>query len=274
MTSTSNSPITTIHSLHPDTVGPVEVTVTRQGQGRPYLLLHGGAGPQSMQRFAVLLAETQRADIIMPTHPGFMATPRPESLRSVQGLAALYISLLDDLDVREVTVIGNSVGGWIAAEMALLDSTRIGRIVLMNATGIHVPDHPIADVSAMNIDQILAMSYHNPTAFRIDPSTMTPESLAIAAGNRSTLAIYGGPTSSSSDLRERLSHLAVPTLVLWGESDRIVEPGYGRAYRDAIPNAEFHLLAHTGHMPHIESPDLVLSAVLHFVDADIHGIIG
>src|ERR1700761_6329082 len=96
------------------------------GSGRPVLLLHGGAGPQSVTGFADLLAERGHVHVIAPTRPGFSGTPRPESLTTVRGLAELYAGLLDDLDLTDVTVIGNSVGGWITAELALLGSRRIG----------------------------------------------------------------------------------------------------------------------------------------------------
>src|SRR5205823_12613139 len=95
-----------------------QVSFTDRGQGRPFLLLHGGGGPQTVAAFGDLLAAERSARVITPTHPGFAGTPRPEALRSVADLAALYLSLLAELDLSGVTVVGNSIGGWIAAEMA------------------------------------------------------------------------------------------------------------------------------------------------------------
>jgi hypothetical protein len=100
------------------TVG-LDVSVSDRGDGRSFLLLHGGAGPQSVLAFADLLAAEGDARVLVPTHPGFSGTPRPESLHTVRDLAAVYVALLDELDLRDVSVIGNSIGGWIAAEMAL-----------------------------------------------------------------------------------------------------------------------------------------------------------
>src|SRR5271156_4287197 len=113
-----------------------DLIVEDRGKGQPFLLLHGGAGPASMARFASLLAERHQVRVITPTHPGFARTKRPDELKSVGGLAQVYAALLDHLDVSDVTVIGNSVGGWIAAELALLASPRVKGIVLVGATGI------------------------------------------------------------------------------------------------------------------------------------------
>src|SRR5690349_53351 len=116
------------------TLGEVAVSLDDRGAGQPFLLLHGGAGPQSVTGFADLLAGRQ-ARVLVPTHPGFGGTPRPDALRTIQDLAALYGALLDELDLHGVTVVGNSIGGWIAAEMALAGSPRVSRAVLVDAVG-------------------------------------------------------------------------------------------------------------------------------------------
>ncbi|KAA0940212.1 alpha/beta fold hydrolase, partial [Streptomyces apricus] len=135
-------------STHTLELGPhaLDVTVDVQGQeGRPFLLLHGGGGPQTVTPFAALLAEQRPARVLTPFHPGFGGTPRPEWLADVPALARVYARLLDALDLRDVTVVGNSIGGWIAAELALLGSERVGGVVLVNAVGLRVPGHPVAD---------------------------------------------------------------------------------------------------------------------------------
>jgi pimeloyl-ACP methyl ester carboxylesterase len=252
---------TTTHTVNLDGVGPVDVTVDEQGLGRPFLLLHGGGGPNTVAGFAELLATARGARAVSPIHPGFGGTPRPEALHTVGGLAALYVALLDQLDLNDVTVAGNSVGGWIAAEMALLGSPRVSSAVIIDAAGIDVPGHPIADFFSLTLDQVFQLSYHNPGPFRIDPSALPPAAQAIAAGNRAALATYAGTSMSDPSLAGRLSGLQVPTLVLWGDSDQIVDPDYGRAYAAAIPTARFQLLKDTGHLPQMETPDQVLDAI-------------
>jgi pimeloyl-ACP methyl ester carboxylesterase len=250
----------TKHHLVVDGIGSVEVTVSDTGSGRPFLLLHGGAGPQSVATFADRLAGGP-ARVIIPTHPGFGATPRSDGLESIAALARLYVALLDDLNIDGVTVVGNSIGGWIAAEMALLGSARISALVLVDAAGIEVEEHPIADFFSLTLDQVTEFSYHDPERFRIDPTTITDAQRAVVAGNRASLAVYGGQAMGDPTLRERLANITVPTLVVWGDSDQIVDPQYGRAYASAIPGARFVLLADTGHLPQIETPDQLMDAI-------------
>ena len=259
MTTTAESTNKTVNVTG---IGPIGVTVEERGDGQPYLLLHGGAGPQSVAKFAQLLAEKGGNRVFAPTHPGFSATPRPDDLNSVAKLAALYLTLLDDLGLEDVTVIGNSVGGWIAAEIALLGSARVSGIVLLDAVGIEVEDHAVADVSGLSVPEIQALSFHAPPPFRVDPAAVPEAQKAIMAANGAALAVYAGsPAMADPTLLGRLSGIAVPTLVLWGKSDQIVEPAYGRAYAAAIPGARFEVLPATGHMPQMETPDLVLDAL-------------
>jgi len=256
----------TTYGLTADGVGPVDVTVSDTGTGHTYLLLHGGGGPQSVAGFANLLA-SRGARVIAPTHPGFSATPRPDTLDSIAALAPVYAALLDRLELEDVTVIGNSIGGWIASELALLGSPRIGSLVLVDAAGIEVDGHPIVDFFSLTLDQVAEFSYHDPDRFRIDPTTMSDAQRATMAGNRSTLAVYGGATMGDATLRGRLKNIAIPTLVVWGDSDRIVDSDYGRAYAAAIPGATFFMLTDTGHMPQLETPERLLTPIWDFAEA-------
>lgn len=254
----------TTHTLTVAEVGPVDVTIDERGEGRPFLLLHGGAGPQSVMGFADLLVTKHAARVITPTHPGFGGTTRPEALDSVAGLAGLYADLLRQYGLADVTVVGNSIGGWIAAELALLGPPQLGRLVLVDAAGIEVPGHPVADPFSLTMDEVLERSFHDPEPFRVDPATLNEAAQAVMAGNRAALAVYGGSAMSDLSLAPRLQRTSVPTLVVWGDADRIVDPDYGRAYAAAIPGAVFQLLTGTGHVPQLETPDQLLEPVWEF----------
>ncbi|MGI5242408.1 alpha/beta fold hydrolase [Dactylosporangium sp. CA-139066] len=223
---------------------------------KTYLILHGGAGPQSVAAFAEMLAAETGARVLAPTHPGFDGTERPEHIGTVRALAAYYREQIEELE--DVTVIGNSIGGWIAAELALLNPPNVRRVVLVDAVGIEVAGHPVADFFSMTPEQVAAASYYRPGTFRVDPAKM--------AGNRAALAVYAGePSMVDPTLRERLGAVQVPALVVWGDSDGIADAGYGRALAEAIPSARFVVLPRTGHLPQIESPEALLEVVRGWV---------
>jgi pimeloyl-ACP methyl ester carboxylesterase len=134
---------------------------------------------------------------------------------------------------------------------------------LVGALGIEVAGHAIPDVSKLTLDEIMSLSYHNPKAFRVDPASLTDDQRAIMVANRVALQLYA-PKMTDPSLAERLVSIGVPALVISGESDRIVGPEYGRAYAAAIPNAQFQLLPNTGHLPQIETPEQLLTAIWNF----------
>ena len=259
--------LTSSSSLDVPDLGTVQLTVTERGEGRPVLLLHGGGGPQTVVPWAEHMTAQRHARVLTPIHPGFGGTPRPEQLDSIGALAATYVALLDYLDVHDVTVVGNSIGGWIAAELALRQPPRLGRIALVDAVGIQVDGHPGADFDSLTPAQVAEHSWFDPSkAPVVDPATMPAVARTVLLGNRAALATYGG-TSADPTLLGRLADVRVPALVVWGEADRIVDVDYGRAYAAAIPEARFVLLPRTGHVPQLETPEALLAALSGFVTA-------
>jgi pimeloyl-ACP methyl ester carboxylesterase len=262
---------TTTRQLTIEGTGDVEVTFTDRGVGHPFLLLHGGGGPATVTPWADRLGEAEHAHVIAPVHPGFNGTPRPDGLDSPRGLAAVYTGLLEALDLHDVAVVGNSIGGWIAAEMAVLGSDRVSSYVLVDAVGIEVAGHPVADFFSLTPAEVAQRSYYDPATFGVDPTALPPAAQAAMAGNRATLAVYGGDGMTDPTLAPRLAAVAAPALVVWGEADRIGDPDFGRAFAAAIPGAEFRLLEHAGHMPQIEAPDALVDIVWSFADAHATG---
>src|SRR5262245_38979402 len=233
--------------------GPVELTVQDRDRTRPFLLLHGGGGVATMAGFADPLAERTGSRVLLPTHPGFGGTPKPERLTSVIELAHVYVELLEHLDLTDVTVLGNSFGGWLAAEIALLHSPRVSGAVIVDGIGIEVDGHPVTDVSGLSPAELRAHSFHDPGK--------APAANGPGPDVRALLA-YTGPTMSDPTLAKRLADVDIPVHVLWGESDGIVDPEYGRALATAIPRSTFTLLPRTGHLPQVETPEALLGALL------------
>jgi pimeloyl-ACP methyl ester carboxylesterase len=248
---------TETHMLQVDSVGLVEVTVQDRDRTRPFLLLHGGGGVMTMAGFADLLAERTHSRVLLPTHPGFGGTPKPGGLTSVTRLAQAYITMLEQLDLTDVTAIGNSFGGWLAAEIALQESPRVSGVVIIDGIGIEVQGHPMTDVSGLSPTEIRSYSFHDPSKAPTPPNTggtgPSPDVQALIG--------YADPAMSDPTLAERLGGLDVPAHVLWGESDRIVDPGYGKAYAAAIPLSTFTLMPCTGHLPQVETPEELLGAL-------------
>ncbi len=180
----------TTHQVNVDSIGNVEINVAETGTGRPIVLLHGGAGPQSVAGFAQLLASRHPVRVLTPTHPGFGGTARPEALNSVRGLGAVYARLLEQLQLEDVTVFGNSIGGWVAAELALADHGHLRDLVISDALGVVVEGHPPVDVSHMTPAEITKRSYYNPAVSPINFATLTDQQKAGMAANRATLMVY------------------------------------------------------------------------------------
>ncbi|MFE7927871.1 alpha/beta fold hydrolase [Streptomyces sp. NPDC057456] len=233
-----------------------ELTLTESGPaaGRPVLVLHGGGGPATVASIAEHFAAT--APTLLPTHPGWNGTPRPDGLTRVADLAAAYLRLLRERHLSDVLVVGSSLGGWIAAELAAADTQGlISGIVVMDPVGIEVEGEPIRDFFALDPRGVAEYAYHDSDRFYVDPATVPAERLAVLRGNMAALRVLsGGPAMSDPTLRPRLAAVTVPTLVLWGESDRIVTPAYGKEYAASFANARFEVVAEAGHLPHLEQP--------------------
>jgi pimeloyl-ACP methyl ester carboxylesterase len=246
--------------------GVVPLTIGEDGDGRPFLLLHGGGGPQTVAGFAALLAERAPGTVLTPRHPGFDGTERPPAVASIGALADLYVALLERLGLEDVVVVGNSIGGWILAEMLVRDPSRIGSGIFVDAVGIEVPGHPVADFFALPLEQVFELSYYEPEKFAIDIAALPPEARKQMAGNRETLATYTREEPMSDpELAGRLAGVETPCLVVWGERDRIADPEYGKAFAEAIPGSEYRLLTKTGHMPQLETPDQLLAEISGFL---------
>jgi pimeloyl-ACP methyl ester carboxylesterase len=245
----------------------IELEVLRCGTGQPILFLHGFQQPEPGSRFLQLLG--QRAEVIAPSHPGFGGSPRPKEFESVYDLLHLYSALLEALPHPQVTLVGSSFGGWLAAELAVRSCDRIRRLVLVDALGIKVSDREtpdILDVFNTHPSKVRQASWHDPERNAPDFDAMTDEQLVTRHRNWESLSLYGWhPYMHHPRLNYWLPRITAPTLVLWGASDGIVKPDYGRAYAARIPGARFALIEGAGHHPEIEQPDSFADHVLGFL---------
>jgi pimeloyl-ACP methyl ester carboxylesterase len=254
------------------TIHGVPLEIVERGQGRPIILLHGEDGLDPKAPFLDLLAAHDR--VIAPSHPGFGHSPDAETIDTIDDLAYLYLDLLAEQDLREAIVIGFSLGGWIAAEMAVKSTDRLAKLVLVASVGIKVGDREtrdIPDIFALRPDEVARLQYHDPARAVVDYTTLSDDALTVIARNREATALYGWePYFHNPKLRPRLHRINIPTLLLWGTSDRFITPGYyGAAYRDAIPGARLEIIERAGHFPHIEQPEAFVERVRKFLDSVI-----
>ncbi len=236
------------------------ITLSDEGKGQTVLLLHGGGGPGSVALFAKLLAQSAR--VLVPTHPGFAQSPRLATVTSIADIAQRYLNLLQERGLTNVLVVGVSIGGWIACEMAARASSRLKGVVLVDSVGVEIPGEQVVDVFSVARSELPMLSYYRPEKFRLDPTALTAKQQADLASNFSALKFYGGAQNMQDPtLRARLAAVELPVLVLWGDTDRIVTPSYGRKLAASFPKARFELIAESGHFPQIEQPERLLALV-------------
>jgi len=247
-------------------VGGIELEVVRRGAGRPLLLLHGLQNVDPRARVLDLLG--RHAGIVAPSHPGFGHSARPPEFETVYDLVHLYLDLLETLPDERVTLVGLSFGGWLAAEIAVKCCHRIDRLVLVDALGIKVSDREtpdILDIFHTSPSEVQRRSWHDPSRWAPDYNSMSDDELVVRARNRDALCLYGWrPYMYNPRLKPWLRRIEVPTLVLWGASDGIVKPSYGRAYSASIPGSRFELIEKAGHHPDIEQPEAFVERVAAF----------
>jgi pimeloyl-ACP methyl ester carboxylesterase len=251
----------------------IELEVLRRGNGagsqgrRPILLLHGFDTVDPAAPFLERLA--RHGEIIAPSAPGFGNSPRPKDFDTVYDLVHLYLAMLGMLPGEDITVLGFSFGGWLAAEVAGYCTHRIARLILVDPVGIKVSDREtpdILDIFNKSPEEVRRRSWHDPERAAPDFDAMSDEALVIHARNREALCLYAWhPYMYNPQLPRWLGRIAVPTLLLWGESDRVVIPDYGRAFSRMIPGARFELIAHAGHHPEIEQPEAFVDHVARFL---------
>ncbi len=248
------------------TLNGIELEVLHRGSGTPLLLLHGF---DTLHPEAPLLDLLGRhAEIIAPSSPGFGNTKRPADFDTMYDLVHLYLAVLDELPYDRIALLGLSFGGWLAAEVAVASCHKLSKLILVDPVGIKLggpTTRDILDIFNVNPAEVRRRSWHDP-AKAPDYDAMTDEELIIHARNWESLCLYAWhPLLYNPQLKHWLGRIQVPTQVLWGASDGIVSPDYGRAYAGMIPGARFELIEAAGHHPEEEQPERFSERVAAFL---------
>lgn len=256
----------------------VDLELIRGGNGPPVLLLHGPTVYNPETPFLGPLG--QAASVMVPSHPGFGASARPDDFDSVYDLVHFYQDVLDTLPDKKITLIGCSFGGWLAAELAINYGHRLERLILVDPVGIKISGREERDIVHLfntSPAELARRAWHDPEKQRPGVlglgwqqhlDAMSDEEIVRMARGWDALCLYAWrPHLYNPRLKRWLHRITVPTLLLWGGSDRIVTPSYGQAYSDLIPGSRLELIPAAGHHPELEQPEAFTEQVVRFLKA-------
>ncbi len=219
----------------------------------PVLYLHGTFLGNLWLDFH--LALTQQFHVFAPDTPGFGLTARPDWMRDMSDYILYFRDLLDTLGLEKATLVGHSLGGWMAAELAVWYPERVEKLVLSNAAGIRVKGSPIADLFAMNAQEVMMACFDDfSAAAPLIPAELNVDYFIGQYRQLTTLASLAWNPSYDPKLERRLARITCPTLIVWGENDRLIPPAYAEAFHRAIAGSQVAMLSGTGHMPMFEKP--------------------
>jgi pimeloyl-ACP methyl ester carboxylesterase len=246
-------------------VRDIAVRMQRDGRGEPLLFLHGAGGFPPWLPFFAKLAE--RYDVLVPEHPGFGKSDNPPWIRNVADLAMYYLDFLDELGAEKIHLVGHSLGGWTAAELAVRNTSRLASLTLMAPAGIRVKGIPSGDNFIWAADEGERNLFHDPSvADAALARTLSDEEADIELTNRFMAAKFGWEPRWFNPALERWLHrIKVATLVIWGDDDKLFPAAYARAWKERIPNSRVEIISNCGHRPHIERLDATLKTVLGFL---------
>jgi pimeloyl-ACP methyl ester carboxylesterase len=237
----------------------------RGGSGVPLIYLHGTDG--LVEWPSILDALAERFEVIVPDHPGFGASPAPAFIDDISDVAYLYLDAIEALGLSGLHLVGHSLGGWIALELAVRSSHRLRSVTLIASAGIHVKGVPKADIFMIDPEEQARLAYSDPEAGNAAAERAAADKYQdLAILNRIASARYGWqPRFFNPRLERWLHRVKVPTHLVWGEHDRIIPPAYAEAFQRLIPQAKLTMIAGAGHLPHVEQRAAVAAAMHTFL---------
>jgi pimeloyl-ACP methyl ester carboxylesterase len=248
--------------------GRFSVQVQRGGSGEPLVYLHGSNGPLTADRGGAFLeALSKRYTVIQPTHPGWGESTGLEQIDDVIDMALFYHDLFDALGLTSVNLIGHSLGGMFAAEIAALNGSYVRKLVLAAPVGLWMDDCIPMDMFSAPQEEVMRAAFVNPPALPvIDPEDRVAQAKAMLENEkaRSSAAKFLWPIWDKG-LKKRIHRIKAPTLLIWGEHDGLVPPAYGPEFQRLIPGSKLVTLAGSAHVPMSEQPEEFLAAVSDFL---------
>lgn len=245
------------------------IKILRGGSGVPLLFFHGEDGAGAWLPFFDLLAKD--FTVFVPIHPGFAGSEGYDEIDTIHDLVFHYLDVLDRLKLQRPFIVGSSLGGWLAAELAVHHGERVGKLVLIDAFGLKVEGKLIADIFAPSPAELRCLVFHDPEselAMTAIPELPTPEQLDGILRARQTAARIGwNPFMYDPRLRGRLYRISAPTLIVWGDDDRVVPLEHAKAYQAGIARARLVMIEKSGHAPILENPAQTARLIGEFLNS-------
>ena len=240
-------------------VAGADLHIIQGGNGDPLLVLHDETGQTSPLRYAESLA--QDFTLHMPAHPGFGVTDRLDWIMLVRDLASWYLRVIDELELGQVNLLGFSMGGWLAAEMACQSPKTFKKMALVAPMGIKPPTGEILDmfliVAREYLEESILDTAATPEYTSAYPEDASPEQIEIWEQAREESARLAWRPymwhAALPQLLERLTDL--PTLLVWGEQDGVIPISAGEAYQQAIKGSRLETIPNCGHRPEMEQTE-------------------
>ena len=247
-------------------VNGCRVRLMRGGAGAPVVILHGASGPAWLPYMAKLAANY---DVIAPEHPGFGESESPDWLDNIHDLAYYYLDFLEQLDLRNVHLVGISLGGWMAAELAVRNTERLASLTLSGAAGMYVKGVEQIDTFLRTDEQRLRdYFFDQKKADEMIARVLSPEQEDRALKHRTIVAkLTWQPRGHDPHLEKWLHRIDVPTLLIWGDHDRLFPKEHAFAYQKLIPGSKAVIVPECGHVPQAEKPDAFLAEFEAFIGA-------
>lgn len=249
-------------------VGGAKVHTLKGGTGEPLLLLHGAGGNTGWLKFAEALSD--KYTVYYPSHPGYGQSDRPEWLESIQDMACFYSWYLETLNLEGIRTIGFSMGGWIAAELAVMCNHAISKLMLVGAAGVKPNEGEIADIFIISPAQVRDLMFHDPSQAPeyqdVYGRELNPDEQMTSDLNREmAVRLTWKPYMHDPRLTGLLGRLSIPSRMVWGREDRIVPVECGGIYQKAIKGSDLVVIDNCGHAPQVEKPDEFVKSALDFL---------